>query len=367
MSGGVATVIQESQGNLLEADAEAIVNTVNTVGVMGKGIALQFKQAFPENFKQYKAACDRSEVRVGEIFVHDAHHLGPRRYVLNFPTKRHWRSKSRIEDIQAGLDALVEVVKKYNIESVAVPALGCGNGGLDWGDVRPMIQAAFEPLSTVKVLVFPPAGAPAPDLMPVHTGAPNMTRGRAALVALLSGYVEQARSERVEAPGGASLLELQKLMYLLQAVGTPMRLRYEKAPYGPYAENLNHQLQRMEGHLVRGYGDRTQRVLDFHPVTLTRDAKASADSWIEEHRDVQLKESIDKVLEVIDGFASPYGLELLCTTHWVIQELGADAPQSAVIDTLQKWSRRKAEIFTERHVSIARKRLQEKQLGALSV
>ncbi|WP_329077534.1 macro domain-containing protein [Streptomyces niveus] len=363
----MATVIQESQGNLLEADAEAVVNTVNTVGVMGKGIALQIKQAFPENFKQYKAACDRGEVRVGEIFVHDAHHLGPRRYVLNFPTKRHWRGKSRIEDIQAGLDALVEVVKKYNIESVAIPALGCGNGGLDWDDVRPMIHGAFEPLSSVKVLLFPPSGAPAPDSMPVRTSAPNMTRGRAALVALMSGYVEQAKSERIEASNGASLLELQKLMYLLQAAGTPMRLNYQKAKYGPYAENLNHQLQRMEGHLVRGYGDRTQRVLDFHPITLTSDAKSSADSWIEEHSDAQLKQSINKVLELIDGFASPYGLELLCTTHWVIHELGTDAPQSAVIDTLQKWSRRKAEIFTDRHVSVAWQRLQSKHLDASSV
>ncbi|MEU3224276.1 macro domain-containing protein [Streptomyces sp. NPDC006976] len=166
-------MIQESKGNLLEADVEAIVNAVNTVGVMGKGIALQFKQAFPENFKQYKAACDRSEVRVGEIFVHVAQPLGPRRYVLNFPTKRHWRGKSRIEDVRAGLDALVEVIKEYRIESIAIPALGCGHGGLSWGDVHPMIQTAFESLPTVEVLLFPPAGAPAPDSIPVRTGAPE--------------------------------------------------------------------------------------------------------------------------------------------------------------------------------------------------
>ncbi|MFD7391718.1 macro domain-containing protein [Streptomyces sp. NPDC059852] len=359
------TVIQESQGNLLEADVEAIVNTVNTVGVMGKGIALQIKQAFPENFKQYKAACDRGEVKIGEIFVHDAHHLGPRRYILNFPTKRHWRGKSRIEDIQAGLDALVEVIEKHKIESIAVPALGCGNGGLDWDNVRPMIYAAFESLPSVKVLLFPPTGAPAPSSMPVHTTAPNMTRGRAAVVSLLSGYVEQSKSERVEASDGASLLELQKLMYLLQAVGTPMRLSYQKARYGPYAENLNHQLQCMEGHLVRGYGDRTQRVLDFHPIKLTSGAEALAESWIAENRDTDLKDSINRVLELIDGFASPYGLELLCTTHWVMRELGPGASQSDVIATLQKWSRRKAEIFTDRHIAVAWQRLQSKHLDAL--
>ncbi|MCX4994627.1 type II toxin-antitoxin system antitoxin DNA ADP-ribosyl glycohydrolase DarG [Streptomyces longwoodensis] len=359
------TVIQESKGNLLEADVEAIVNTVNTVGVMGKGIALQIKQAFPENFKQYKAACDRGELKIGEIFVHDAHHLGPRRYILNFPTKRHWRGKSRIEDIEAGLAALVEVLRKFGIESVAVPALGCGNGGLDWDDVRPLIYAAFESLPKVKVLLFPPTGAPAPSAMPVRTSAPNMTRGRAALVALLSGYVEQAKSERVEASDGASLLELQKLMYLLQATGTPMRLNYTKARYGPYADNLNHQLQRMEGHLVRGYGDRTQRILDFHPIKLTAGAASLAESWMQDNRDEDLKESIHKVLELIDGFASPYGLELLCTTHWVMHELGPNAPQNEVVATLQKWSRRKAEIFTDRHIAVAWQRLQSKHLDVL--
>ncbi|GAA3198507.1 macro domain-containing protein [Streptomyces virens] len=356
------TVIQESQGNLLEADVEAIVNTVNTVGVMGKGIALQIKQAFPENFKQYKRACDLGEVKIGEIFVYDAHHLGPRRYVLNFPTKRHWRGKSRIEEIRAGLDALVDVVKKHNIESIAVPALGCGNGGLDWSEVRPLIYAAFDSLPSVKVVLFPPAGAPAPASMPVRTSAPNMTRGRAAVISLLSGYVEQAKSERIEASDGASLLELQKLMYLLQvAVGVPMRLNYAKARYGPYAENLNHQLQRMEGHLVRGYGDRTQRVLDFHPIKLTAEAQGSAEAWLHENRDTDLKEAINEVLELIDGFASPYGLELLSTTHWVMQELGVDAPQSEVIASLQQWSRRKAEIFTDRHIAVAWQRLQSKR------
>jgi len=360
-------VIQESQGNLLEADTEAIVNTVNTVGVMGKGIALQFKQAFPENYKRYKAACDRGEVRIGEIFVHDHHHFGPRRYILNFPTKRHWRSKSRIEDIGVGLTALAEVVQKLGIETIAVPALGCGNGGLAWGEVRPMIHEAFGPLPEVKVLLFPPTGAPAPASMPVRTGVPNMTRGRAAVISLLHGYVEQAKSERVEAVDGASLLELQKLMYLLQAAGTPMRLNYKKAQYGPYAENLNHQLQRMEGHLVRGYGDRTQRVLDFHPIKLVAGAEDLANAWIEDHGDTSLKGSVRKVMELIDGFASPYGLELLCTTHWVMHELGPRASQNDVLAALQEWNHRKAEIFTERHVAVACQRLRSKPLDRLRI
>lgn len=124
-------MIQEAHGNLLDAEADALVNTVNTVGVMGKGIALQFKRAFPENYKAYKRACDQGAVELGQMFIWDAGALagdGPR-YVINFPTKKHWRSKSKLSDIRAGLDDLVRQLKDLSINSVAVPPLGCGHGG----------------------------------------------------------------------------------------------------------------------------------------------------------------------------------------------------------------------------------------------
>lgn len=352
-------VIRESEGNLLDAEADAVVNTVNTVGVMGKGIALQFKQAFPENYKAYKLACDAGEVRIGEMFVFDAHTLGPRRYIINFPTKKHWRAKSRIADIELGLSALVEAVEKLQVESIAVPALGCGNGGLDWGEVRPLIYKAFARVPAVEVLLFPPAGAPVPDVMPVATTVPTMTKGRAALIALIHGYVEQAKSERFEATDGASLLEIQKLMYLLQEAGQPMRLNYAKGRYGPYAENLNFQLQRMEGHLLRGYGDRTQRVLDFHPIKLMPGAAEAAEEWIEKN-DAGLRQSVARVLELIDGFASPYGLELLCTTDWVSKDNEELEKYGSTVNAVQAWSRRKADIFTRSHIDAANRQLASK-------
>ena len=124
-------------GNLLQADVEALVNTVNTVGAMGKGIALQFKQAYPANFEAYRKAVARGDVQPGRMFVFETGLLTNPRIIVNFPTKRHWRGGSRIEDIDAGLQDLAHVIVTRGIRSIAIPPLGCGNGGLDWGEVRP--------------------------------------------------------------------------------------------------------------------------------------------------------------------------------------------------------------------------------------
>jgi O-acetyl-ADP-ribose deacetylase (regulator of RNase III) len=282
--------------------------------------------------------------------------------VINFPTKRHWRGRARIADIEKGLRALVSVVRERKLSSLAVPALGCGNGGLNWAEVKPLIVSAFDEVPEVEVILFPPAGAPDPRQMPVATERPDMTRGRAALIALIAGYAARARAERVEASDGASLLEIQKLMYLLQVLGQPMRLSFAKGRYGPYAENLNHQLQKLEGHFVRGYGDRSQPVLDFEPITLMPGAADTAATWLDQQRD-DLSITVAKVLELVDGFASPYGLELLTTVHWVAQqELPSSRSSGALVSAVQDWSRRKAAIFTETHVRAALNRLTERGL-----
>jgi O-acetyl-ADP-ribose deacetylase (regulator of RNase III) len=153
-------MLEFKQGNLLEEDAQALVNAVNCVGVMGKGIALQFKQAFPENFQQYKKACDAKEVQPGRMFTVPTGKLFNPKYIINFPTKHHWREKSKIEDIQAGLKALVAEVQQLGITSIAIPALGCGNGGLDWVEVKPLIKSAFAELQEVKAIAFEPTDAP---------------------------------------------------------------------------------------------------------------------------------------------------------------------------------------------------------------
>lgn len=151
-------MIKLKQDDIFQADAEALVNAVNCVGIMGRGIALQFREAFPENYKAYKALCDRKQLRPGMIFTHDLNRRQNPRYIINFPTKRHWKGKSRIEDIESGLGALVEEVRNRHIQTVAVPALGCGLGGLEWSDVRPMIEKALGRLPTVHVLLYEPKG-----------------------------------------------------------------------------------------------------------------------------------------------------------------------------------------------------------------
>src|SRR5713101_1722118 len=165
-------MIYKAEGDLLGTDAEALVNTVNTVGVMGKGIALQFKQAFPDNYSAYEAACKRGEVELGKMFVFHRHPSNNPRLIINFPTKKHWRGRSRIKDIESGLRALIKVVGDEKISSIAVPPLGCGNGGLEWSDVRPLIEQAFSEVPEVTVQLFYPEGAPKSEEMRIASKRP---------------------------------------------------------------------------------------------------------------------------------------------------------------------------------------------------
>ena len=327
-------MIHETRGNLIEADAEALVNTVNTVGVMGKGIALQFKRAFPEAYEQYRRACERGEVRPGRIHVVDLGEFARPRYVLNFPTKRHWRAKSKLDDIHAGLVALVDEVSRRGIRSVAVPPLGCGNGGLRWRDVRPLIEAAFAALPSVDVLLFPPGETPAPEAMPDRTTRPKMTAGRAALLGVMSRYQVPGYEYRL------SLLETQKLAYFLQGAGEPLKLVFIQGTYGPYADNLRHVLQRVEGHFVVGFGDGLNR--PDTPLELRPDAVAEADTLLLDH--APTRDRLQRVAELIEGFETPFGMELLSSVHWCAGKVGSSATP-AVLASIRSWSERKSRLF----------------------
>lgn len=334
-------------GDILTADAEALVNTVNCVGIMGRGIALQFRKAFPDNFKAYAAACARGAVQPGRMFVFDTGALASPRYIVNFPTKRHWRGKSRIEDIESGLAALVEEVRKRGIRSIALPPLGSGLGGLDWTRVRPLVERAMSRLADVDVQVFEPGGAPVDRKPNRSTDVPRMTAGRAALVSLMSRYLDGLMDPSI------SLLEVHKLMYFLQRAGEPLRLRFVKAPYGPYAENLRHVLRDIEGHLISGYadgGDAPDKQLVIVPG-----ATAEAESWLSAHRDTLAR--FERVGRLVEGFETPFGLELLATAHWVIAEEGADDAREIELAT-RAWAPRKRK-FTGAQIELAANRLRE--------
>ncbi len=201
-------MISFKKGNLLEDESEALVNTVNCVGVMGKGIALQFKKAFPDNFKEYKKACDKKKVVPGKMFIFKHKDMFSYKWIINFPTKRHWKGKSKIEDIDSGLKDLVRQVKKINIESIAIPPLGSGLGCLDWEVVKSKIVSAFGKDEDIQINIYEPIGSPSSKKMPIRTKKPNMTRGRALLLKLLQIYSYQGYEH--------SKLEVQKLAYLLQ-------------------------------------------------------------------------------------------------------------------------------------------------------
>ncbi len=333
-------MINYKTGNIFDEDVEAIVNTVNCVGVMGRGLALQFKKTYPENFKVYATACKQDAVQPGEMFVFETGQLMNPRVIINFPTKRHWRGKSRMGDIESGLKALVDEIRERGIRSIAIPPLGAGLGGLPWQEVRERIADTLGTIDNVQITVFEPIDAPRPTPSHQTIKPPKMTAGRAALIALMDRYLGGFLDPAI------SLLELHKLMYYMQVAGEPLRLKFQKAHYGPYAENLRHVLNAIEGHMVQGYqdgGDQPEKELKIVPEALAR-----AHAFLETKS--QTQGHMRRVSELVDGFESPFGLELLSTVHWVTQN-GPSALDD-VVEDVHGWSERKQQ-FSRRQIGIA--------------
>jgi len=339
--------IKSMTGDLLrQDDVDAIVNTVNCVGVMGKGIALQFKNKWPANFKEYAAACKAGLVRPGRMLVYDSGGLVKPNYIINFPTKDHWRGASRIEFIRDGLTDLVEQVRRLHLHSIAIPPLGCGNGGLNWGQVRPLIEAAFNPLPEVEVRLFEPGAAPDAKSMETNTRRPNMTPGRAAILKVLDIYKALDY--------GLSRIEVQKLAYFLQEAGESLTLVFVKHRYGPYSDALRHALNRMEGHFIRGVGDGVVEA-EIEPIP---EALAEADRFVTAQGREALLERVRKVGDLIDGYQSPYGMELLASVHWVGTREGATSADDALAK-IRAWNDRKKSLMAPAHVAAAWRRLSE--------
>ena len=340
-------MIEYKTGDLLAEDADALVNTVNCVGHMGAGIALQFKKAWPENFQAYAAACQSGEVQPGRMFVFETRELASPRYIINFPTKRHWRGKSRLDDIEAGLEALVAEIRRLNLSSVAVPPLGAGLGGLPWKDVRKRIEERLGALPDLRVVVFEPDGTPEHARGRRTKRKPQMTPGRAALLALMDRYLAGLLDPFV------SLLEIHKLMYFMQETGEPLRLKMAKGPYGPYAENLRHVLNAIEGYYVTGYGaggDAPNKTLELVPGAVEQARSALAERPATRRR-------LERVADLVEGFESPFGLELLATVHWTATREGAASDKEATDRTYQ-WAPHKRR-FRPNQIALARRVLSE--------
>ncbi len=335
-------MIRFKTGDILSEDVEALVNTVNCVGVMGRGIALQFKKRFPDNFLAYAEACGRGEVQPGRMFVFETRRLTNPRYIINFPTKRHWRGNSRLEDIEAGLRDLTRRIRECGIGSVALPPLGSGLGGLDWSTVRRRIEEALSGIEDVHIVVFEPSEAPAAHRVVRNRRPPEMTAGRAALVGLIHRYRKGLLDPFV------TLLEVHKLMYFMQVAGEPLKLRYAKGLYGPYAENLRHVLHAVEGHFISGYadgGDAPDKPLELVPGAV-EDATEALERFPE------TRKRFGRVTHLVEGFESPFGLELLSTVHWILDRDNPGGVRADLIARTHGWNDRKKQ-FSARQIELA--------------
>lgn len=342
-------MIKFAHDNLLKSDAEALINTVNTVGVMGKGIALQFRDKYPLNYELYRKACLKKEVQIGRMFVTKTERLGHPKYIINFPTKVHWKGNSQLDYIERGLDDLIQVIDEYKIESVAVPPLGCGYGGLDWNVVKPLLIDKLGNLDADVYLYEPglsPQEVPAPEV------SRELTKARALILTLIDRYTILGFD--------VTHIEIQKLAYFLQEFGQKdLRLKYQQGTYGPYAYNLQHLLSRLEGAYLQG----NIRVADARPhdsLSLFNEKIEEVANFLARNTSTAEKHRLHAVTQLIEGFESPFGLELLATVHWAVKQLQeSKISLEAVIQFVHSWSPRKRELMTRPLIQVAFERIRQ--------
>jgi O-acetyl-ADP-ribose deacetylase (regulator of RNase III)/transcription termination factor NusB len=341
-------MITYKTGNLLDAQVEALVNTVNTVGVMGKGIALQFKEAFPENYKLYKKASDEGKIEIGNVFITPINTINGVKYIINFPTKAHWKYPSKLSYIRDGLKDLKTKLTDLGIHSVAMPPLGCGNGGLDWNIVKKEIEASFSDLP-VQVIVFEPNAEIKAFLQKENTQETHLTNARAMLLYLLYRY--RAMGEF------ATEFASEKLSYFLQRFGeTQMKLTFQKNHYGPYSGKVRHVLYALNGKYIKGYEQK--QIKPFEAFELIPEKAAEVKDYISKKLSETQMQRLNKVETFIKGFESPYGLELLSTVDFLINELQT-SDKDAILEGINNWSSRKKNIFNPDHVAIAIEHLEQ--------
>lgn len=351
-------MIRYTEGNLLEAEVEAVVNTVNTVGVMGKGIALMFKEAFPENFQLYEAACKAKEVRVGRMFVTERHELMGPKWIVNFPTKEHWRRPSKLEWVVNGLKDLRAVIQDKGIRSIAIPPLGSGNGGLEWPQVRAAIEAALAGLEGVEIVIYKPTSKY--QNVSKRSGVQKLTPARAFIAELVRRYWVLGME--------CSLLEIQKLAWFLErnierfCPDNPLDLRFEASKFGPYAKRLVHLLDALDG----SYLHCDKRLADAGPLDVVwfdENKKDYVQAYLKQQEAKPYLAALTATADLIDGFESPLDMELLATVDWLLVREKCSATVEGVKEGLRRWpggmqaASRKVKLFDDRMIGLALARL----------
>jgi O-acetyl-ADP-ribose deacetylase (regulator of RNase III) len=355
-----------AKGNLLDAQADALVNTVNEVGVMGKGIALMFKEGYPEASADYEREAKAGRVKVGKVLAVPNHRLVGPRWIIHFPTKRHWRNPSKLEWVRDGLRDLVRVIREKQIESIALPPLGCGNGGLDWGLVRREIEAAAAEVPGVNVLVFAPTGEYQNTAK--REGVEDLTPARALIAELVRRYAVLGLE--------CTNLEVQKLAWFLDrsirglGLNDPLKLQFVANKYGPYADRLRHLLNGLDG----SYLHCEKRLSDAGPLDLIwfEDAKREKlEAFLGTKEAAAFLPALERTSTVIDGFESPLGMELLATVDWLLLS-GTQPTTPCVREALIHWpggsaaGRRKLKLFDDRLVDLAVERLTASALRTIN-
>lgn len=350
-------MITYTQGNLLEAPVEALVNTVNTVGVMGKGIALMFKERFPRNMAAYADACKRGHVTTGKMFATETGELLGARWIVNFPTKQHWKAPSQMAWVEDGLIDLRRFIIENHIRSIAIPPLGAGNGGLNWQEVKPKIEQALGDLHQVEILVYEPTAQY--QNVSKTKGVQTLTPARALIAELVRRYWILGME--------CSLLEIQKLAWFLQRVierqGLPnhLKLNFEANKYGPFASNLNHLLNALDGYYLKA----EKRVPDLGSLDVIwfnqEKTEAVSTYLCDEGRDYL--PALEQATRLIDGFESPFGMELLATVDWILHQTQCEPTleeikyQISLWPAGKQWADRKQRLFDDASLRFALERL----------
>lgn len=327
-------MIHYKTGNLLDSEAAALVNTVNTVGVMGKGIALQFKNMFPNNFKLYAQACKNKEVKVGQLLVTEEEALlAGKKIIINFPTKTNWRLPSEYQYIESGLAELVKVIKEKNIKSIAIPPLGSGNGGLDWTRVKAILEKHLSGLDC-EIFIYEPTAAIQEALKKERV---KLTPARAMLLSVLYELVRNGEF--------VSEFSSEKIAYFLQRFGAKEIFKLEFQPnfYGPYSGKVKHVLYYLNGSYIMGYSSKDKK--PFEELGLIPDAEMEVNEFLDKPENAEYKTTVEKTKAFLSGFYSPFGLELLSTVDFIISEKKANT-QEAITKELENWSDRKKTLFT---------------------
>ncbi|MHB1278870.1 MAG: type II toxin-antitoxin system antitoxin DNA ADP-ribosyl glycohydrolase DarG [Bacteroidia bacterium] len=325
-------MIRYIQGNILESNAQALVNTVNTVGVMGKGIALQFKKAYPHNFKIYADACKNGEIAIGKLLVVKDSNLGSgEKLIINFPTKKDWRKPSEYSYIQEGLIDLIKVIEKHTITSIALPPIGAGNGGLEWERVKTMIESALVKLP-VEILVYEPSAHIKEQLKKERI---KLTNAKALLLYVLYDLVSQGEY--------VSEFSSEKVCYFLQRFGAEkyLKLKFDPNFYGPYSGKAKRLLNALNGSYIMGYSDMNKK--PFEPLTLVADGYETVKLYVETNP--ELKTIAANTISFLNGFYSDYALEMLSTFDYLAEKENT-FDKTRIMHQLAQWSNRKRTLFS---------------------